>query len=44
MDLGTLLRLAAERTPENVAVADGELRLTYAAWDALVNSAAAALG
>jgi len=43
MDLGTLLRLTAERFPENEAVVDGDLRLTYAAWDARVNALAHAL-
>jgi 2-furoate---CoA ligase len=44
MDLGTLLRFTAERTPDNEAIVDGDLRLTYAAWDARVNAVAGALG
>src|SRR5574341_2132109 len=40
MDLGTLLRLTTERTPDNEAIVDGELRLTYAAWNARVNAVA----
>ncbi len=43
MDLGTLLRLAAERTPDNEAIVDGDLRLPYAAWDGRVNTVARGL-
>ncbi len=43
MDLGTLLRFAAQRTPEDEALLDGDLRLTYAAWDARVNAVTHAL-
>jgi hypothetical protein len=40
MDLGTRLRLTAERFPENTAIVDGAIRLPYAIWDAQVNAAA----
>jgi 2-furoate---CoA ligase len=43
MDLGTLLRFAAQRVPDTEALVDGDLRLTYAAWDARVNAVAHAL-
>ncbi len=40
MDLGTLLRLTAERFPEHTAFVDGAIRLPYATWDAQVNAVA----
>ena len=43
MDLGTLLRLTAERFPDHEAIVDGGLRTTYAAWDARVNALSHAL-
>lgn len=43
MDLGTLLRFAAERFPDHQAVVGGHLRLTYAVGDARVNAVAHAL-
>ena len=43
MDLGTLLRFTAERFPDNDAIVDGDLRLTYAALDARADAVAHAL-
>src|SRR5919197_202590 len=43
MILRQLLEFAAARYPERVAIADGERRYTYAAWDERVNRLANAL-
>ncbi|HYZ15621.1 MAG TPA: AMP-binding protein, partial [Candidatus Acidoferrum sp.] len=43
MDLATSFRDAVERDPRALALVDGQLRLTYAAWLERIESAAAAL-
>src|SRR5688500_14837386 len=43
MSLARTLDVAADRTPDGVALVDGERRLTYRAWTARVHRVAASL-
>jgi len=44
LDLGTSFLASAERDPDALAIVDGDVRLTYAAWREAIASVAAGLG